>query len=234
MCSHAHRLEFIKDSDFLFPFFKGEYMTWQCTPIIINYVSVSQLLYQTHPHTLFGMSLQLVFAVICHFHIAHDASCLIRPRSCPPPLPKKKEEKKKTICIRITFNFTWVLTTFTKTIMHLVYSPKFALPLPERNWKQSLYITHLFIYCTFLGGRGNKQGALWSMCKWRITAKTILMHFFLGGGKTRTYYARAMWKWRIDLVIVPDIIVSWFLFLLFCFVFFAPHTLKFRNQFNKT
>ena len=186
-----------------------------------------------HPHTLFGMSLQLVFAVICHFHIAHDASCLIRPRSSPPP---KKKEKKKTICIRITFNFTWVLTTFTKTIMHLVYSPKFALPLPERNWKQSLYITHLFIYCTFLGGgRGNKQGALWSMCKWRITAKTIVMHFFGGGGwgKTRTYYARAMWKWRIDLVIVPDIIVSWFLFLLFCFVFFAPHTLKFRNQFNK-
>ena len=34
-------------------------------------------------------------------------------------------------------------------------------------------------------------------------------------------------------VIVPDIIVSWFLFLLFCFVFFAPHTLKFGNQFNK-
>ena len=165
MCSHAHRLQFIQDCDFLFPFFKGEYMTWQCTPVIIN-----------------SVSLQLVFAVICHFHIAHDASCLIRPRSCPPPPPKKKEEKKKTICIRITFNFTWVLTTFTKTIMHLVYSPKFALPLPERNWKQSLYITHLFIYCTFLGGRGNKQGALWSMCKWRITAKTILMHFFFWGG----------------------------------------------------
>ena len=134
-----------------------------------------------HPHTLFGMSLQLVFAVICHFHIAHDASCLIHPRSCTPPPPKKKEEKKKTICIRITFNFTWVLTTFTKTIMHLVYFPKFALPLPERNWKQSLYITHLFIYCTFVGGRGNKQGALWSICKWRIIAKPILMHFFWGG-----------------------------------------------------
>ena len=37
-------------------------MTLQCTPVIINYVSVSQLLYQTHPHTLFGMSLPLVFA----------------------------------------------------------------------------------------------------------------------------------------------------------------------------
>ena len=184
MCSHAHRLEFIKDSDFLFPFFKGEYLTWQCTPIIINYVSVSQLLYQTHPHTLFGMSLQLVFAVICHFHIAHDASCLIRPRSCPPPpAPPKKEEKKKTICIRIAFNFTWVLTTFTKTIMHLVYSPKFALPLPERNWKQSLYITHLFIYCTFFWGGGGINKVHYGLCvNGELQQKRFLCIFFLGGG----------------------------------------------------
>ena len=142
-------------------------MTWQCTPVIINYVSVSQLFYQTHPHTLFGMSLQLVFSAIRHFHIAHDAFCLIRPRSCPPPPPfkKKRKKKKKTICIRIIFNFTWVRTTFTKTIMHLVYPPKFALPLvsislgtrviPRRNCKQSLYIMHLFIYLfSFFGGGG--------------------------------------------------------------------------------
>ena len=50
-----------------------------------------------HPHTLFGMSLPLVFAVIRHFHIAHDASCLIPPPPPSPPPPKKKEKKKKTI-----------------------------------------------------------------------------------------------------------------------------------------
>ena len=49
-----------------------------------------------HPHTLFGMSLQLVFAVICHFHIAHDASCLIRPRSSPTP-PQKKRKKENNL-----------------------------------------------------------------------------------------------------------------------------------------
>lgn len=70
-------------------------MTLQCTPVIINYVSVSQLLYQTHPHTLFGMSLQLVFAVIRHFHITHDASCLISPAPPPPPPEKKRERKKE-------------------------------------------------------------------------------------------------------------------------------------------
>ena len=221
--------------------------TWQCTPVIINSVSVSQLLYQTDPHTLFGMSLPLVLAVIRHFHIAHDASFLPPPPPSPPP--KKKERKKKTICIRITFNFTWVFTTFTKTIMHLVYPSNFALPLSsislghEGNTREKLktiVIYYAFIYlCIFLGGGGwgreYKQGALWSMCKWRIIAKTILMHVFGGGGegKTRTYYECAKWKWRIDLVIVPRIIVCWFLFLLFCFVFFSSHTLKFRNQFNK-
>ena len=106
-------------------------MTLQCTPVIINYVSVSQLLYQTHPHTLFGMSLQLVFAVIRHFHITHDASCLISPAPPPPPRKKKRKKKRKPFASRITFNFTWVLTTFTKTIMHLVYFLKFALPLPS-------------------------------------------------------------------------------------------------------
>ena len=115
---------------------------------------------------------EFAIGICCHLPLSHCTWCILfnSPPLLPPPPPKKKEEKKKTICIRITFNFTWVLTTFTKTIMHLVYSPKFALPLPERNWKQSLYITHLFIYC------------LWSMCKWRITAKTILMHFWGGRG----------------------------------------------------
>ena len=68
-----------------------------------------------HPHTLFGMSLPLIFSVIRHFHITHDASCLIPPAS-PPPQKKKREKKKKTICVRITFNFTWVFTAFTKTV----------------------------------------------------------------------------------------------------------------------
>ena len=128
---------------------------------------------------------EFAIGICCHLPLSHCTWCILfnsPPLLPPPPPPPKKEEKKKTICVRITFNFTWVLTTFTKTIMHLVYPPKFALQLPERNWKQSLYITHLFIYCTFLGGRGNKQGALWSMCKWRITAKTILMHFWGGAG----------------------------------------------------
>ena len=195
--------------------------------------------YCTSPSTHFVWD-EFAIGIFCYSPLSHCPWCILfnLPASPLPPPPKKKGKEKENNCVRTTFNFTWVLTTFTKTIMHLVYSPKFALPLPERNWKQSLYITHLFIYCTFGGGggeRGNKQGALWSMCKWRITAKTILMHFWGGGwGKTRTYYARAMWKWRIDLVIVPGIIVSWFLFLLFCFVFFVPHTLKFGNQFNKT
>ena len=54
-----------------------------------------------------------------------------------------------------------------------------------------LYIMHLFIYfiLSFFfwegGGGGNIQGALWSMCKWRIIAKTILMHFFGGEGRVK-------------------------------------------------
>ena len=189
---------------------------------------------------------KFAIGICCYLPLSHCTWCILF--NLPSPPPKKKERKKKTICIRITFNFTWVFTTFTKTIMHLVYPSNFALPLssislgtrviPGRNWKQSLYITHLFIYIFFWGegwGREYKQGALRSMCKWRIIAKTILMHVFGGGGegKTRTYYAWAKWKWRIDVVIVPGIIVCWFLFLLFCFVFFSSHTLKFRNQFNK-
>ena len=220
-------------------------MTWQCTPVIINSVSVSQLLYQTHPHTLFGVSLPLVFAVIRQFHIAHDASCLT-----PPPPPQKKRKEKENNLHKNYFQFHLGIHHFHKDHNAPCLPFKFCITIvfdfswDEGNTREKLktiVIYYAFIYlCIFFFGGGGwgreyKQGALWSMCKWRIIAKTILMHVFGGGGegKTRTYYAWAKWKWRIDLVIVSGIIVCWFLFLLFCFVFFSSHTLKFRNQFNK-
>ena len=107
---------------------------------------------------------EFAIGICCYSPLSHCTWCILfnPPPSPPPPPQKKKERKKKTICIRITFNFTWVFTTFTKTIMHLVYPSNFVLPLssislgtrviPGRNWKQSLFITHLFIYVFFWGG----------------------------------------------------------------------------------
>ena len=138
--------------------------------------------YCTSPSTHFVWN-EFAIGICCHLPLSHCTWCILfnSPPLLPPP--KKKKEKKKTICIRITFNFTWVLTTFTKTIMHLVYSPKFALPLPERNWKQSLYITHLFIYCTFFGGEGEINKVHYGLCvNGELQQKRLLCIFFWGGG----------------------------------------------------
>ena len=55
--------------------------------------------------------------------------------------------------------------------------------------------------------------------------------FFFGGGggegrvkQGRMTHGQSMWKWRMDLVIVPGIIVCWFCFC--CVVLFFPLTLS--------
>ena len=176
MCSHAHRLQFIQDCDFLFPFFKGEYMTWQCTPVIINYVSVSQLLYQTHPHTLFGMSLPLVFAVIRHFHIAHDASCLTPPPQPPSP-PKKRKEKENNLH-KNYFQFHLGIHHFHKDHNAPCLPFKFCITIvfdfswDEGNTREKLktiVIYYAFIYLCFFfgggwGGGGNRNKVHYGLC----------------------------------------------------------------------
>ena len=123
---------------------------------------------------------EFAIGICCYSPLSHCTWCILfNPPPPSPPPPPKKERKKKTICIRITFNFTWVFTTFTKTIMHLVYPSNFALPLssislgtrviPGRNWKQSLFITHLFIYVFFFwgggwGGGGNINKVHYGLC----------------------------------------------------------------------
>ena len=146
---------------FSVPVLKWEYMTWQCTPVIINYVSVSQLLYQTHPHTLFGMSLPLVFAVIRHFHIAHDASCLTPPPPSPPPPPKKRKEKENNLH-KNYFQFHLGIHHFHKDHNAPCLPFKFCITIvfdfswDEGNTREKLktiVIYYAFIYlCFFFGG----------------------------------------------------------------------------------
>ena len=87
------------------------------------YTSHNKLCFSV-PTIVPASSTHFVFAVIRHSHIAHDASCLIRPRPFPPPLPQKKE-RKKTICVRITFNFSWVLKDHNAPCL----PPKFCITI---------------------------------------------------------------------------------------------------------
>ena len=130
-------------------------------------MSVSQLLYQTHPHTLFGVSLPLVFSVIRHFHTAHDASCLIRPRPATPlPLQKKKERKKENNSHKNYFQFHLSTHHFHKDHDAPCLPPKFGVTIvfdfswDEGNTREKLKtiviyyaFTYLFIYL-FWGGGG--------------------------------------------------------------------------------
>ena len=195
--------------------------------------------YCTSPSTHFVWD-EFAIGICCYSPLSHCPWCILfnLPASPLPP-PKKKRKRKRKQLRKNYFQFHLSTHHFHKDHNAPCLLPKVCITITREKLK-TIVIYYAFIYLLYFwggGGEGEINKVHYGLCvNGELQQKRFLCIFFwVGGlGKTRTYYARAMWKWRIDLVIVPGIIVSWFLFLLFCFVFFVPHTLKFGNQFNKT
>ena len=117
---------------------------------------------------------EFAIGICCYSPLSHYPWCILfnLPRPSSPPPKKKRKKKRKPFASRITFNFTWVLTTFTKTIMHLVYFLKFALPLPSISlWTKVIpgeIVNNRHILCIYF---------------------IIIIIFFFGGGDiNRVHY----------------------------------------------
>ena len=132
---------------------------------------------------------EFAIGIFYHSPLSHCAWCILF--NSPPPLPsptptppKKKERKKerKQFAQELLYNFTWVLTTFTKTIMHLVYPSHFALPLSSFSWDEGNTRRNAFIFFGGGAGEGDIYRVHYGLCaNGELQQKRFLC--ILGGGR---------------------------------------------------
>ena len=132
------------------------------------------------------------FAVFATYSpLSHYLWCILFNPPCPPPPQKKRKEKKKTICIRITHHFHKdhnAPCLPPKSGITIVFDFSWDEGNTRRNWKQSLYIMHLFIYFIlsfFVGGGGEYTGCIMVYVQMENYSKNDSYAFFGGEGRVK-------------------------------------------------